>query len=158
MKKWILLCLTLLLLCGLTGCKYGAGPEFYQWAENWTTALGRSQRTADADLIGTRTPGDDDYTGSYQAECTHITGRDMVFGGASLQGRTLTVSGSVQALNGQATIRIRQNGDIPLLTPDATGSFSTTLFLENGGNYIMVIYEDFSGTVTLTVQNAAERL
>lgn len=158
MKKLIPLCLTLLLMCGLTGCKHWTGPELYQWAENWTSALGHSQRTADADLIGMRTPGDDDYTGSYQAECTHVTGRDMVFGGASLHGRTLTVSGSVHALNGQATIRIRQNEDVTLLTPDDTGSFSTTLFLENGGNYIMVIYEDFSGTVTLTVQDAAESL
>lgn len=156
MKKLFSLCLTLLLLFSLTGCKHWTGEELYQWAENWSASLGQSQLTADADLIGTRTPGTDDYTGSYQATCSHVTGRDVIFGGGSLHTRTLTLSGSVHAQNGQATIRIRQNEDVTLLAPDEAGNFSITLYLENGGNYIMVIYEDFSGTITLTAEDPSE--
>ena len=32
------------------------------------------------------------------------------------------------------------------------GYFETTLKLDNGGNYIMVIYEDFSGTMEMTCE------
>ena len=56
---------------------------------------------------------------------------------------------------GKATVRIRQNEEVKELSVDQDGIFETDLNLENGGNYIMVSYEDFQGSVTLTSENQA---
>ena len=42
------------------------------------------------------------------------------------------------------------NGDVTELEPDEDGYFSTELKLDSGGNYIMVRYENYIGTVELT--------
>lgn len=155
MKRYLSFCVILLaLVCSLTACKHLSGTELYTWAESWTEQLGHSQITADDSLIGTRVFGDDTYCGTYQAECTGVTGKNVIFGGAALSDRTLNLSGTIHSQGGSAVIRIRLNGEIILLEPDDTGAFATQLFLESGGNYIMVQYEDFSGTVTLTSEYA----
>ena len=115
--------------------------------------IGDSQITDDDDLIGARFLVDDDnYAGEYKAECSHMTGRDVVFGGASIHNRALFLSGHIETESGNATIRIRMNDEVVELEPDADGYFETNLKLVNGGNYIMVIYEDFSGTMEMTCE------
>ena len=112
--------------------------------------IGDSQITDDDDLIGARLlAGDDCYVGEYTAECNHMTGRDVVFGGASIHNRALFLSSHIDAESGKATVRIRLNSEVIELEPDADGYFETTLKLDNGGNYIMMIYEDFSGVVEM---------
>ena len=95
---------------------------------------------------------DDSYVGEYTAECSHMTGRDVVFGGASIHNRDLFLSGHIETESGNATVRIRMNSEVVELEPDADGHFETTLKLDNGGNYIMVIYEDFSGMLKMTCE------
>lgn len=115
--------------------------------------IGNSQITENGDLIGERLLADDDsYAGEYTAECTHMTGRDVVFGGASIHNRDLFLSGHIETESGNATVRIRMNSEVVELEPDADGHFETTLKLDNGGNYIMVIYEDFSGMLKMTCE------
>lgn len=115
--------------------------------------IGDSQITDDDDLIGARLLVDDDsYVGEYTAECSHMTGRDVVFGGASIHNRDLFLSGHIETESGNATVRIRMNSEVIELEPDADGYFETTLKLDNGGNYIMVIYEDFSGMLKMTCE------
>ena len=112
--------------------------------------IGDSQVTDDDDLIGARLLVDDDsYVGEYTAECSHMTGRDVVFGGASIHDRALFLSGHIETESGKATVRIRMNSEVVELEPDADGHFETTLKLDNGGNYIMVIYDVFSGVVEM---------
>lgn len=115
--------------------------------------IGDNQITDDDDLIGARLLVDDDsYVGEYTAECSHMTGRDVVFGGASIHNRALFLSSHIDAESGKATVRIRMNSEVIELEPDADGYFETTLKLDNGGNYIMVIYEDFSGMLKMTCE------
>lgn len=115
--------------------------------------IGDSQITDDDDLIGARLLVDDDsYVGEYTAECSHMTGRDVVFGGASIHNRDLFLSGHIETESGNATVRIRMNSEVIELEPDNDGYFETTLKLDNGGNYIMVIYEDFSGMLKMTCE------
>ena len=115
--------------------------------------IGDNQITDDDDLIGARLLVDDDsYVGEYTAECSHMTGRDVVFGGASIHNRDLFLSGHIETESGNATVRIRMNSEVIELEPDADGYFETTLKLDNGGNYIMVIYEDFSGMLKMTCE------
>ncbi len=143
----------LCLILPLTACRFHMAPdEAVSFVENLAGIMGSFQVTSDGDLIGERSRGEDAYTGRYWAECAGNTGKDVVFGGASLESRSLYVSGYVNACSGKAVIRIRTNGDVTELEPDEDGYFETELKLESGGNYIMVRYEDFMGTVELTAR------
>ena len=127
--------------------------EMKEFLDGVVENIGDSQVTDDDDLIGARLQVDDDsYVGEYTAECSHMTGRDVVFGGASIHNRDLFLSGHIETESGNTTVRIRMNSEVIELEPDADGYFETTLKLDNGGNYIMVIYEDFSGMLKMTCE------
>lgn len=152
MKHTIIFLLLTVLLLSLTGCRSDfMEPEaMKEFLDGVVENIGDSQITDDDDLIGARLLVDDDsYVGEYTAECSHMTGRDVVFGGASIHNRDLFLSGHIETESGNATVRIRMNSEVVELEPDADGYFETTLKLNNGGNYIMVVYEDFSGTVEI---------
>ena len=153
MKHAIIFLLLTSLLLSLNGCKfnYMEPEEMKEFLDGVVENIGDSQVTDDDDLIGERLMVDDDsYVGEYTAESSHMTGRDVVFGGASIHNRALFLSGHIDAESGKATVRIRMNSEVIELEPDADGYFETTLKLDNGGNYIMVIYEDFSGMLKMT--------
>ena len=155
MKHTIIFLLLTVLLLSLTGCRSDfMEPEaMKEFLDGVVENIGDSQITDDDDLIGERLLVDDDsYVGEYTAECSHMTGRDVVFGGASIHNRALFLSGHIDAESGKATVRIRMNSEVIELEPDADGYFETTLKLDNGGNYIMVIYEDFSGMLKMTCE------
>ena len=155
MKHTIIFLLLTVLLLSLTGCRSNfMEPEAMQdFLDGVVENIGDSQVTEDDDLIGARLLVDDDsYVGEYTAECTHMTGRDVVFGGASIHNRDLFLSGHIETESGNATVRIRMNSEVVELEPDADGYFETTLKLDNGGNYIIVIYEDFSGMLKMTCE------
>lgn len=155
MKHTIIFLLLTVLLLSLTGCRSNfMEPEAMQeFLDGVVENIGDSQITDDDDLIGARLLVDDDsYVGEYTAECSHMTGRDVVFGGASIHNRALFLSGHIEAESGKATVRVRMNSEVIELEPDADGYFETTLKLDNGGNYIMVIYEDFSGMLKMTCE------
>lgn len=152
MKHVIIFLLQTSLLLSLNGCKfnYMEPEEMKEFLDGVVEDIGDSQVTDDDDLIGARLLVDDDsYVGEYTAECSHMTGRDVVFGGASIHNRDLFLSGHIETESGNATVRIRMNSEVIELEPDADGYFETALKLDNGGNYIMVVYEDFSGTVEM---------
>lgn len=149
MKQLFLFFLMAGLLLGLTGCRLN-DEEYWNGI---VAQIGDSQITDDKDLIGTRVLKDnsDAYAGTYTAECDSVTGRDVIFGGASIHPQELFLSGAIYAESGSATVRIRLNEEVCELEPDSNGYFETTLKLDNGGNYIMAIYEDFSGSIELCV-------
>ena len=153
MKQLITYLLLTGLILGLAGCRlnYMEPEEMQDFLDGVVENIGDSQITDDEDLIGTRTlaDSDDSYAGEYTAECESVTGRDVVFGGASIRNRDLFLSGHIETESGKATVRIRMNDEVVELEPDADGHFETALKLDNGGNYIMVIYEDFSGVVEM---------
>ena len=120
--------------------------------DGFAAMLGSLEITEDEDLIGQRSRGRDDYVGGYSADCTGQTGRDVVFGGGSIQERTLRCYGMIAAESGSATVRIRLNEEVVILEPDEKGCFDTELHLWSGGNYVMVDYEDFTGTVQMTCE------
>ena len=152
MKHTIIFLLLTSLLLSLNGCKfnYMEPEEMKEFLDGVVEDIGDNQITDDDDLIGARLLADDDsYVGEYTAECSHMTGRDVVFGGASIHNRDLFLSGHIETESGNATVRIRMNSEVVELEPDSDGHFETTLKLDNGGNYIMVIYDGFSGVVEM---------
>ena len=148
------------LLLGLAGCKLKdmAPEEMQEFLDGVVEDIGSSQITDEEDLTGTRVLADsaDPYAGNYTAVLESVTGRDVVFGGASIHNRELFLSGTVQAESGSAAVRIRMNEEVFSLEPDANGYFETTLKLDSGGNYIMAIYENFSGTLEMTCEYVDE--
>ena len=50
---------------------------------------------------------------------------------------------------GEAKVRIRRNATVEEYEPDEHGGLELVLDLSGGGNYIMVCYDSFSGTVEL---------
>lgn len=151
MKHTILALVLLGMLLSCSACRLDAlePEELRLFLDDVASDLGSTQITDDQDLIGQRTRGTDTYTGSYTASCSDQTGRDMTFGGASTRDRVLRCWGTVTAQSGTAAIRIRLNEDVVILEPDEHGRFDTQLHLKSGGNYIMVDYTDFVGTVEL---------
>ena len=110
--------------------------------------IGRSQITEDDNLIGER-HCKDDYTGYYTARCNAESGRDVIFGGASIKERNLRVYGTVYTQSGTAKIRIRQTDEVKECEVDRELHFETELNLSSGGNYIMIDYDNFQGCVEL---------
>lgn len=156
MKHILSFLLIVTLLTGLTGCSLNnmEPEEIAGFWDDVVENIGDSQITDDEDLIGERTLIDsaDSYVGEYSVECSYITGRDVIFGDASIHNKDLYLSGNIQTEDGTAKIRIRQNNEVTELEPDTAGNFSVTLELLSGGNYIMVVYEDFTGSIEMNCE------
>ena len=155
MKKISAILLAACLALSLTSC--GRTEDVWGFLSGLAQYLGRSQITKSEDLIGSRTLEKDAYTGDYLARCEGVTGRDVVFGGGSTETRKLRVYGRVDGDSRKAVIRIRQNEEVTELTPQKDGSFDTLLSCLGGGNYIMVAFKDFGGTVELHSEYAREK-
>lgn len=158
MKHSFLVVVLLCLLLGLTGCRLNdlVPDDVHDFLDGIVENIGSCQLTEDEALIGTRTltTEDDSYAGEYTADCDHVTGRDVVFGGTSIDTRVLRLAGRVETASGEAKLRIRMNDETMELKTDADGCFETELKFISGGNYIMVLYEDFAGTVEMTCEYA----
>lgn len=111
MKKIIAFVLLLCMALSFTGCQfnYEKPSEMLEKFEGWAENLGQSQITEDGDLIGERILSEDAYAGRYCADGEDETGKDVVFGGASIEKRQLKVYGTITTESGKATVRIRQN-------------------------------------------------
>lgn len=158
MKHFAVLLLFACVLLYLPGCRLNdmEPDEMDAYLDGVVEKIGDSQITDDDDLIGQRDLGDDTYCGSYVANCNNQTGRDVVFGGASIHERVLLCHGSVQVESGTAEIRIRLNDEVIILQTDEKGGFETKLHLKSGGNYIMIDYSNFSGSVEMFCQDSKE--
>lgn len=150
MKRIAIALLSVVILLTLSGCRFKIDPEsIIEKYDSLTEWLGHFQITRDDQLIGERKYGSDHYVGNYTADCRSERGRDVIFGGASIKQRKIRLSVSIIAEEGSATVRIRLGADVE------EHEFTTNGFIEkeimlNGGNYIMIDYDNFSGAVTLT--------
>lgn len=159
MKILLVISLIICVILLVAGCQWKAGPSggIYEGLDNLAGNLGSSQITKDDDLIGTRSCATDSYAGSYHAECTGQTGRDVIFGGASIEDRVLYCSGKISTESGDACVRIRLNQEVYLRPLDPEGCFETELHLRSGGNYVMIDFTDFVGTVEMTCEYLNEQ-
>ena len=156
MKKYMT-CILLICMVGvLSGCSEWKdsrldGKDALGQVEEWSESLGKKQLTKDTDLIGTRTLDQegDFYNGDYAAIVEDATGRDVGFGGAGIEERMIVYSGKVTVTSGDVKIRVRMNEDVVYITPDENGHFEKEFSFTSGGNYLMVDYEDFTGSIDL---------
>ena len=114
-----LLC-SCLLLGSLTGCGANWKSKLLYGYEKTLSSLGGFQRTSKQQLYGMRLDGEDAYTGTYQADCRNVRGKDVVFGGCSIQTRTLWLTGTVGARNGIVEIYVLNGEKEKEYLPDST--------------------------------------
>lgn len=158
MKKILAYFAVLILLGSLAACNLSAKePEgILNRLDGIVGQIGNSQITSDDALQGIRNNTEDSYTGEYIAECNNETGRDVIFGGGSIEKRCVRIHGHISLKSGKATVRIRMNSIIKELEIDKNGNFETVLNMASGGNYIMVDYKNFSGSVKLISEYCPE--
>lgn len=117
--------------------------------EKVVESCGRTQVSDDKDLIGKRTLKEDAYVGTYIANCANENGREVIFGGGSLKERKVKVHGTIKTESGKATLSVRIGENKNTVTTDDNGDFTILLDMDGGGNYVILDYEDFTGSINL---------
>ena len=156
MKRAVSVLLMLALTVSLTACMSCENLRFKRVDRCFDDLRGvfkMSDVTSSAELIGRRKNRNGNwFIGSYTAQCENETGRDTVFGGASARDRRIKVKAHIKTETGSAVIRLRMNGKVLEYTPDTDGRFEREFNFQNGGNYIMIDFDRFTGTVQMTAE------
>lgn len=151
-NKKIRLCFFITWILLLIGCSKDEALEHYN---NIVEKLGEAQLTSDSKLQGKRVFGEDEYTGTYEAEYHKFSGTEYLFGGTSIEreaGNKIEVSCQLEIMDGKAEVFFLSGSDEPVVLIEATDSFDDTITLPDGGNYIGITGEKFKGTVKLEIK------
>ena len=65
---------------------------------------------------------------------------------AAARDKLIKVKAYIKTESGSAVIRLRMNGKVLEYTPDTDGRFEREFNFQNGGNYIMIDFDRFTGT------------
>lgn len=153
MKKRILV-LALLLLAGmvLSGCSKDQVMDVYGAA---VAAFGNVGLDSSLTLRGDREFGVDKYTGTYTAEYEDFTGEECPFGGTFLEKREqehVTVTCAIERVSGEASLVWNCGAAEPVVLAQGEGEFTETAYLAPGSNYFDLEFDDFTGSVELTIR------
>ena len=147
----VLVC-TLAIGLSLTGC---SKDEILDQYNNVVQLAGNATLTGDLSLKGKRTYGDDHYTGTYVADYKDFSKTEYLFGGTSIErenGKDISVSCDLEITEGTAQVFWVSGSDDPVILLEATGSYSETIALPEGGNYIGVIRNNFTGHLEMNIE------
>ena len=147
----VLVC-TLAIGLSLTGC---SKDEILDQYNNVVQLAGNATLTGDLSLKGKRTYGDDHYTGTYVADYKDFSKTEYLFGGTSIErenGKDISVSCDLEITEGTAQVFWVSGSDDPMILLEATGSYSKTITLPEGGNYIGVIGNNFTGHLEMNIE------
>lgn len=153
--------LSLCLLFSLTGCGVSNGGE--EWKDNiisgfndWMQSFSKHALTKDRNLQGERSKGEDEYTGTYEADYDRYNGEEVIFGGTALErdnGNNLRVTYTLKITSGSATLYWLEGGEEHIISDsDADTTYDFTL--SSGDNYIVLKGDNFSGSLKLKVEDA----
>ena len=147
----VLVC-TLAIGLSLTGC---SKDEILDQYNNVVQLAGNATLTRDLSLKGKRTYGDDHYTGTYVADYKDFSKTEYLFGGTSIErenGKDISVSCDLEITEGTAQVFWISGSDDPVILLEATDSYSETITLPEGGNYIGITGNNFTGHVELDIK------
>ena len=152
-KKIVLsLCLILLGASVLSGC---TKDEFLDQYNNIVQSAGSIALTGNSSLQGTKEKGIDDYTGTYTADYANFSGTEYLFGGTSIKreaGKELSIDCTLEITEGTAKVFWISGSDEAVTLIETTGTYSDIITLPDGGNYIGIECEDFTGSIELNVE------
>ena len=106
-------------------------------------------------LQGTKEKGIDDYTGNYTANYEDFSDTEYLFGGTSIKresGKELSIDCTLEITEGTAKVFWISGSDEAVTLIETTGTYSDTITLPDGGNYIGIECEDFTGNIELNIE------
>ena len=118
-------------------------------------AAGSWVLTPDRSLQGERVPGEDDYTGTYEASYEDFSGTELLFGGTTLDreaGNTIELTCSLDIEEGDAAIFLRSGGEEPVLLLSGSGDYSGTIAVGGSSTYLGVWGEGVTGGVAIQME------
>ena len=152
-KKIVLsLCLILLGASVLSGC---TKDEFLDQYNNIVQSAGSIDLTGKSSLQGEKEKGIEDYTGTYTADYANFSGTEYLFGGTSIKreaGKELSIDCTLEITEGTAKVFWISGSDEAVTLIEATGTYSDTITLPDGGNYIGIECENFTGNIELNIE------
>ena len=152
-KKIVLsLCLILLGASVLSGC---TKDEVLDQYNNIVQSAGSIALTGNSSLQGTKEKGIDDYIGTYTADYANFSGTEYLFGGTSIKresGKELSIDCTLEVTEGTAKVFWISGSDEAVTLIETTGTYSDTITLPDGGNYIGIECESFTGSIELNIE------
>lgn len=162
MKRAKVIISLILVLC-LTFCVAGCSSNHDEGSlkdnlidrwDNWLQSFSKHALTKEKNLQGEKDKGDDAYTGTYTATYDEFNGKEFIFGGTALEranGNQLTVTYTLTIDEGTAELYWIAGSDEYTIANDNSED-TKEYTISSGDNYIVLKGEDFSGTLTLTVE------
>lgn len=152
-KKIVLsLCLMLLSASVLSGC---TKDEVLDQYNNIVQSAGSIALTGNSSLQGTKEKGIDDYTGSYTANYEDFSDTEYWFGGTSIKreaSNELSIDCTLEVTEGTAKVFWISGSDKAVTLIETTGTYTDTITLPDGGNYIGIECEDFTGNIEMNIE------
>ena len=111
--------------------------------------------TPDRSLQGERVRGEDDYTGTYEANYEDFSGTELLFGGTTLDreaGNTVELSCSLDIEEGEAAVFLCSGSDDPVILLSGSGDYSSTIEVGGGSTYIGVWGEEANGSASIQIE------
>ena len=153
MKKIVLsLCLIILGTSVLSGC---TKDEVLNQYNNIVQSAGSIALTRNSSLQGTKGKGIDDYTGSYTANYKNFSDTEYLLGGTSIKreaGKELSIDCTLEVMEGTAKVFWISGSDEAVTLIEITGTYNDTITLPEGGNYIGIEGENFTGCIELNAK------
>lgn len=142
MKKIVLpLILILFGTTILSGC---SKDEILNHYNNVVQSAGSIELTGNSSLQGKKDNGIDDYTGT-----------EYLFGGTSIKreaGKDIAVTCTLEVTSGTAKVFWISGADEAVTLLETTGTYSDTITLPDGGNYIGIECENFTGNIEMDIE------
>ena len=142
----------LMLSLSLAGC---SKDEILDQYNNVVQSAGNAALTSDFSLKGNRTYGDDCYTRTYTADYKDFSKTEYLFGGTFIErenGKDISVSCDLEITEGTAQVFWVSGSDDPVILLEATDSYSETITLPEGGNYIGITGNNFTGHLEMNIE------
>ena len=142
----------LMLSLSLAGC---SKDEILDQYNNVIQLAGNAALTGDLSLKGNRKYGDDHYTGTYIADYKDFSKTEYLFGGTSIErenGKDISVSCNLEITEGTAQVFWISGSDDPVILLETSNSYTETLTLPEGGNYIGITGSNFTGHLEMNIE------
>ena len=152
-KKIVLsLCLILLGASVLSGC---TKDEFLDQYNNIVQSAGSIALTGNSSLQGTKKKELMIIQEAIQPTMRSFSDTEYLFGGTSIKreaGKDLSIDCALEVTEGTAKVFWISGADEAVTLFETTGTYSDTITLPEGGNYIGIECENFTGNIELNIE------
>lgn len=105
----------------------------------------------DKELTGKREYGIDSYVGTYKAEYSKETKKEVIFGGTALHrknGDHIELNIKLEKISGNVEIKAKLGGNEIYLIGD-TGEYNDNIYIDGQSYYLVIEVEDFVGNIEI---------